>query len=116
MLVNINICVIIRRYIAHYINIVYNLYFVGSFKAAAGGTILKRYSETEKKCFELLMKDPLAACVPSFHGVSERDGESYIQLDDLLNNFDEPCVMDCKMGVRWVSENCVAVYILLTCK
>lgn len=76
----------------------------GSFKAAAGGTILKRYSETEKKCFELLMKDPLAACVPSFHGVSERDGESYIQLDDLLNNFDEPCVMDCKMGVRTYLE------------
>ncbi|XP_075470274.1 inositol-trisphosphate 3-kinase A-like isoform X3 [Ascaphus truei] len=72
----------------------------GSFKAAAGGTILKLYSENEKNCFELLMNDYLGCCVPTFHGVVERDGESYIQLDDLLTNFDEPCVMDCKMGVR----------------
>ncbi|KAM9293890.1 inositol-trisphosphate 3-kinase A-like [Gastrophryne carolinensis] len=76
----------------------------GSFKAAAGGTILKRYSENEKNCFELLMNDILSSCVPSYHGVTERDGESYIQLDDLLNNFDEPCVMDCKMGIRTYLE------------
>ncbi|KAM8921188.1 inositol-trisphosphate 3-kinase A [Pelodytes ibericus] len=76
----------------------------GSFKAAAGGTILKRYSENEKNCFELLMNDSLGCCVPTFHGVVERDGESYIQLDDLLNNFEEPCVMDCKMGVRTYLE------------
>ncbi|CAI9531510.1 unnamed protein product, partial [Staurois parvus] len=76
----------------------------GSFKAAAGGTILKRYSENEKNCFELLMKDILASCVPTYHGVTERDDESYIQLDDLLNNFDEPCVMDCKMGIRTYLE------------
>ncbi|XP_053331393.1 inositol-trisphosphate 3-kinase A-like [Spea bombifrons] len=76
----------------------------GSFKAAAGGTILKRYSEIEKNCFEGLMNDSLGCCVPTFHGVVERDGESYIQLDDLLNNFEEPCVMDCKMGVRTYLE------------
>uniref|UniRef100_A0A803SWT3 Kinase n=1 Tax=Anolis carolinensis TaxID=28377 RepID=A0A803SWT3_ANOCA len=76
----------------------------GSFKAADGGTILKRYSENEEKCFELLMKDPLRSCVPIFHGVVERDGESYIQLDDLLVNFEGPCVMDCKMGIRTYLE------------
>ncbi|XP_040188473.1 inositol-trisphosphate 3-kinase A-like [Rana temporaria] len=76
----------------------------GSFKAAAGGTILKRYSENEKNCFELLMNDILASCVPTYHGVTERDEESYIQLDDLLNSFDEPCVMDCKMGIRTYLE------------
>ncbi|OCT68641.1 inositol-trisphosphate 3-kinase A [Xenopus laevis] len=76
----------------------------GSFKAAANGTILKRYSENEKNAFELVMKDSLVHCAPAFHGVVERDGESYIQLDDLLNNFDEPCVMDCKMGIRTYLE------------
>ncbi|XP_018087712.1 inositol-trisphosphate 3-kinase A isoform X2 [Xenopus laevis] len=76
----------------------------GSFKAAANGTILKRYSENEKNAFELVMKDSLGHCVPAFHGVVERDGESYIQLDDLLNSFDEPCVMDCKMGIRTYLE------------
>ncbi|KAK1191367.1 IP3KA kinase, partial [Pygoscelis papua] len=73
----------------------------GSFKAADSGKILKRFSENEKECFERLMKDPLRSCVPCFHGVVERDGESYIQLDDLLTDFEGPCVMDCKMGIRW---------------
>ncbi|XP_077178936.1 inositol-trisphosphate 3-kinase A [Paroedura picta] len=76
----------------------------GSFKAADGGTILKRYSENEEKCFELLKKDRLYSCVPVYHGVVERDGESYIQLDDLLANFEGPCVMDCKMGIRTYLE------------
>nr|XP_056707858.1 inositol-trisphosphate 3-kinase A [Euleptes europaea] len=75
-----------------------------SFKAADGGTILKLYSENEEKCFELLMKDRLYSCVPVFHGVVERDGESYIQLDDLLAKFEGPCVMDCKMGIRTYLE------------
>ncbi|XP_074854957.1 inositol-trisphosphate 3-kinase A isoform X2 [Carettochelys insculpta] len=76
----------------------------GSFKAAESGTILKRFSENEKECFELLMKDPLCSCVPAFHGVVERDGEKYIQLDDLLADFEGPCVMDCKMGIRTYLE------------
>uniref|UniRef100_A0A7M4FL05 Kinase n=1 Tax=Crocodylus porosus TaxID=8502 RepID=A0A7M4FL05_CROPO len=76
----------------------------GSFKAADSGTILKRFSENEKECFERLMKDLLCSCVPAFHGMVERDGESYIQLDDLLNEFEGPCVMDCKMGIRTYLE------------
>ncbi|XP_029767273.1 inositol-trisphosphate 3-kinase A [Terrapene carolina triunguis] len=76
----------------------------GSFKAADSDTILKRFSENEKECFELLMKDPLRSCVPAFHGVVERDGEKYIQLDDLLADFEGPCVMDCKMGIRTYLE------------
>ncbi|XP_073204809.1 inositol-trisphosphate 3-kinase A isoform X1 [Lepidochelys kempii] len=76
----------------------------GSFKAADSGTILKRFSDNEKECFELLMKDPLRSCVPAFHGVVERDGEKYIQLDDLLTDFEGPCVMDCKMGIRTYLE------------
>lgn len=75
--------------------------FLGNFKAADSGKILKRFSENEKECFERLMKDPLRSCVPCFHGVVERDGESYIQLDDLLTDFEGPSVMDCKMGIRW---------------
>ncbi|CAM5121924.1 unnamed protein product [Eretmochelys imbricata] len=76
----------------------------GSFKAADSGTILKRFSDNEKECFELLMKDSLRSCVPAFHGVVERDGEKYIQLDDLLTDFEGPCVMDCKMGIRTYLE------------
>ncbi|KAJ8399490.1 hypothetical protein AAFF_G00412020 [Aldrovandia affinis] len=37
-------------------------------------------------------------------GVVERDGENFLQLTDLLGNFDGPSVMDCKMGVRTYLE------------
>jgi 1D-myo-inositol-triphosphate 3-kinase len=29
---------------------------------------------------------------------------TYIQLQDLLSDFDQPCVMDCKIGVRTYLE------------
>ena len=74
----------------------------GSFKAAGtSGLILKRSSEPERYCLARLMADALRGCVPAFHGVVERDGESYLQLQDLLDGFDGPCVLDCKMGVRY---------------
>lgn len=74
----------------------------GSFKAAGtSGLILKRCSEPERYCLARLMADALRGCVPAFHGVVEHDGESYLQLQDLLDGFDGPCVLDCKMGVRY---------------
>ncbi|XP_054556703.1 inositol-trisphosphate 3-kinase A isoform X2 [Talpa occidentalis] len=77
----------------------------GSFKAAGtSGLILKRSSEPERYCLARLMADALRGCVPAFHGVVERDGESYLQLQDLLHGFDGPCVLDCKMGVRTYLE------------
>uniref|UniRef100_A0AC11BI04 Inositol-trisphosphate 3-kinase A n=1 Tax=Ovis aries TaxID=9940 RepID=A0AC11BI04_SHEEP len=77
----------------------------GSFKAAGtSGLILKRSSEPERYCLARLMADALRGCVPAFHGVVERDGESYLQLQDLLDGFDGPCVLDCKMGVRTYLE------------
>ncbi|XP_004481563.1 inositol-trisphosphate 3-kinase A [Dasypus novemcinctus] len=77
----------------------------GSFKAAGtNGLILKRSSEPERSCLARLMADALRGCVPAFHGVVERDGESYLQLQDLLDGFDGPCVLDCKMGVRTYLE------------
>uniref|UniRef100_A0A2K5ZM31 Kinase n=1 Tax=Mandrillus leucophaeus TaxID=9568 RepID=A0A2K5ZM31_MANLE len=77
----------------------------GSFKAAGtSGLILKRCSEPERYCLARLMADALRGCVPAFHGVVEHDGESYLQLQDLLDGFDGPCVLDCKMGVRTYLE------------
>ncbi|XP_051873768.1 inositol-trisphosphate 3-kinase A [Pristis pectinata] len=76
----------------------------GSFKPGDGGKILKKYSENEKLCFEQLKMDRLAPFVPCYHGVVKKGEELYIQLDDLLAEFDSPCVMDCKMGVRTYLE------------
>ncbi|XP_037098349.1 inositol-trisphosphate 3-kinase A [Syngnathus acus] len=76
----------------------------GNFKAADEGSILKKYSENEVRCFERLKSDTLLAFVPAYHGVVEKDGESFIHMADLLATFDLPNVMDCKMGVRTYLE------------
>ncbi|CAN9502107.1 unnamed protein product [Ophioblennius macclurei] len=76
----------------------------GNFKAADEGTILKKFSEFEMQCFENLKQDVLLSFVPEYHGVVEKDGESFLHMTDLLANFDLPNVMDCKMGVRTYLE------------
>lgn len=52
------------------------------------------------QCFEKLRGDELFSYVPGYHGVIEKDGESFLHMTDLLANFEHPNVMDCKMGVR----------------
>ncbi|XP_071354143.1 inositol-trisphosphate 3-kinase A [Trachinotus anak] len=76
----------------------------GNFKAADEGTILKKFSENEMQCFEKLRGDVLLPFVPGYHGVVEKEGESFLHMTDLLANFDLPNVMDCKMGVRTYLE------------
>ncbi|XP_076834212.1 inositol-trisphosphate 3-kinase A isoform X2 [Brachyhypopomus gauderio] len=76
----------------------------GSFKAGEEGTVLKKFSENERLCFEQLSGDVLQSFVPTYHGVVERDGELYLQMNDLLTSFDGPNVMDCKMGMRTYLE------------
>ncbi|XP_010768906.1 inositol-trisphosphate 3-kinase B isoform X2 [Notothenia coriiceps] len=76
----------------------------GSFKAGANGRILKKHCECEQRCLSLLMNDVLRPYVPGYHGDVEKDGQKYNQMEDLLAEFDFPCVMDCKMGVRTYLE------------
>ncbi|XP_028997954.1 inositol-trisphosphate 3-kinase B [Betta splendens] len=76
----------------------------GSFKAGANGRILKKHCECEQRCLSLLMTDVLQPYVPGYHGDVEKDGQKYNQMEDLLAEFDCPCVMDCKMGVRTYLE------------
>ncbi|XP_013162122.1 PREDICTED: inositol-trisphosphate 3-kinase A isoform X1 [Papilio xuthus] len=78
----------------------------GNFKAGPDqGTILKKLCPQEERCFKLLMKDILRPFVPEYKGqVTCEDGELYLQLQDLLSDFDSPCVMDCKIGVRTYLE------------
>lgn len=88
----------------------------GSFKAGDEGTILKKFSENEKLCFERLKEDALHSFVPGYYGVVERDGELFLKMKDLLANFDLPNVMDCKMGVRysdWITDALLHGHMLL---
>ncbi|XP_077293173.1 inositol 1,4,5-triphosphate kinase 2 isoform X1 [Arctopsyche grandis] len=79
----------------------------GNFKAGPDqGTILKKLCPKEETCFQVLMTDALRPFVPEYKGhITSDDGEStYLQLQDLLGDFDSPCVMDCKIGVRTYLE------------
>ncbi|KAH0554221.1 hypothetical protein KQX54_008608 [Cotesia glomerata] len=104
----------------------------GNFRAGpTPGTILKKLCPQEEACFRLLMNDVLRPYVPEFKGVldvREEEGHqneesdvksvddssccksssivtSYLQLQDLLGDFEQPCVMDCKVGVRTYLES-----------
>lgn len=74
----------------------------GNFKAGANGRILKKHCACEQQCLDRLMKDVLKPYVPAYFGDVEKEGEKYNQMEDLLADFEMPCVMDCKMGVRSV--------------
>ncbi|CRK90100.1 CLUMA_CG003818, isoform A [Clunio marinus] len=80
----------------------------GNFKAGTEGTVLKKMTPKEEICFQKLMEDVLRPYVPEFRGVVNGDDEDesqYIQLQDLLSDFNKPCcVMDCKIGVRTYLE------------
>ncbi|XP_074861405.1 inositol-trisphosphate 3-kinase A-like isoform X2 [Carettochelys insculpta] len=76
----------------------------GNFKPSERGQILKKFSAVENACLEALMGDALRPYVPAYHGVVVKDGERYIQMDDLLRGLEAPSIMDCKMGVRTYLE------------
>ena len=52
------------------------------------------------------MQDPLKSYVPEFKKEFLEDGEQYIQMQDLLEEFHSPSfVMDCKMGIRYYQQS-----------
>lgn len=72
----------------------------GSFRIGNYGTLLKKFCEGEQQCYLRLMKDSLRPFVPAYHGVVRLDEQDYNMMDNLLNLFSTPAVMDCKMGSR----------------
>ncbi|KAK3593426.1 hypothetical protein CHS0354_020185 [Potamilus streckersoni] len=72
----------------------------GNFLLGEKGVILKKYDQREQLAYSKLMKDILRPYVPEYRGDTLQNNERYLQLQDLLCEFDEPSVMDIKMGVR----------------
>ncbi|XP_055607708.1 inositol-trisphosphate 3-kinase A [Uranotaenia lowii] len=63
-------------------------------------------NDAEVQAYRLLSCDSHAAkVVPKFLGVHQIDGEHFIELQDLLHGFQDPNVMDIKMGFRTFCEN-----------
>ncbi|XP_049643456.1 inositol-trisphosphate 3-kinase C [Suncus etruscus] len=76
----------------------------GNFQAGEDGRILKRFCQCEQRSLEQLMQDPLRPFVPTYYGMVQRDGQAFNQMEDLLAEFEGPCIMDCKMGSRTYLE------------
>lgn len=76
----------------------------GSFQIGEHGTVLKRFCQGEQQCYLKLMEDSLRPYVPAYYGVVQKDDQEYIMLENLLNNFNSPFIMDCKIGSRTYLE------------
>ncbi|KAL5007951.1 hypothetical protein ScPMuIL_013532 [Solemya velum] len=76
----------------------------GNFHAGEPGAILKKRDSKEQKAYTKLANDVLKTYIPQFRGNVEKDGEEYIQLQDLLCEFESPNAMDIKMGKRTYLE------------
>lgn len=63
-------------------------------------------TDSEAIAYRGISKDACASkIVPRFFGVRDVNGESYLELQDLLHGFKDPTVMDIKMGRRTFLES-----------
>lgn len=77
-----------------------------------GDRLLKKSKQNEINFFEWLytqntpILEELKLIAPRFYGVDRRQEGSYIILENLLNDYTHPNIMDCKLGrVTWTSHH-----------
>ncbi|XP_014606789.1 PREDICTED: inositol-trisphosphate 3-kinase A isoform X2 [Polistes canadensis] len=80
------------------------------FAPAGPGTVWKRKSggieNTERIVYEALSQDDaFRDCIPRYYREVEYKGDTFIELQDLLFGFNDPHVMDIKMGTRTFLES-----------
>lgn len=78
-----------------------------SFSPAAPGTIWKKRGseDAEVRAYEKLMNDSTRDVVPKYYGTVEYKDEYFIEMQDLLYSFNNPSIMDIKMGTRTFLES-----------
>ncbi|XP_044271153.1 inositol-trisphosphate 3-kinase homolog isoform X3 [Tribolium madens] len=81
-----------------------------SLAPAGPGTVWKKRSgdidDTERGVYEELSQDPvLCDIIPKYYREVEYQGEKFIELQDLLHGFQDPYVVDIKMGTRTFLES-----------
>ncbi|KAH3748114.1 inositol-trisphosphate 3-kinase homolog isoform X2 [Dreissena polymorpha] len=80
----------------------------GAFAPAGPNTIWKkRYTKdnNETEAYEALMEDTAHCIVPMFYREVEYNSEYFIEIEDLLQHFTDPNIMDIKMGTRTFLES-----------
>jgi 1D-myo-inositol-triphosphate 3-kinase len=66
-------------------------------------------NKDEKRCYEKLKNDILAKYTPKIERLitDPADNKQYIEMQDLLYDFDNPVIMDVKLGIRsFLEEDC----------
>ncbi|CAD6999196.1 unnamed protein product [Ceratitis capitata] len=80
-----------------------------SILPTTAGIVRKRVAnltDNEVLAYKMLTQEPQTAkIVPQFYGAQEVNGDYFIELQDLLTGFKDPCVMDIKMGCRTFLES-----------
>lgn len=81
-----------------------------SIVPCASGVVRKRvssFSDHEVLAYQQLSQESMTSkIVPEFYGcVQLESGDMFIELQDLLKGFKDPCVMDIKMGCRTFLES-----------
>ncbi|XP_063925862.1 inositol-trisphosphate 3-kinase homolog isoform X6 [Zophobas morio] len=81
-----------------------------SLAPAGPGTVWKKRSggsdDTERGVYEELSEDPLLSdIIPKYYREVDYQGEKFIELQDLLHGFQDPFVVDIKMGTRTFLES-----------
>lgn len=80
----------------------------GGFAPAGPNTIWKkRYTKDnyEMQAYQELMDDLACKIVPMFYREVEYNSEYFIEIEDLLQHFTDPNIMDIKMGTRTFLES-----------
>lgn len=80
------------------------------FAPAGPGTLWKKRQgsqATEKYVYETVTntRDVAKEFLPKYYREVDFQGEKFIEMQDLLYEFDDPCVMDVKMGTRTFLES-----------
>ncbi|MBB65825.1 MAG: hypothetical protein CMO81_12270 [Waddliaceae bacterium] len=78
----------------------------GEIIRVGDSSILKKTQEAEAHFYEIISEySGLENFTPKYEGSSIVDGEVYIQMEDLTANYQNPAMIDIKMGTRtWVTD------------
>lgn len=79
-----------------------------------GDKLLKKAKQSEIAFFEWLYSpnqtdsiiNEIKKYAPKFYGIEERNGERYVSMENLLTGYENPNIMDCKLGkITWTSHH-----------
>lgn len=86
-----------------------SLFSLFSIVPTTTGIVRKRIvgiEDSEVLAYQLISQEPKTSqIVPAYLGLREMQSQHYIQLQDLLAGFKDPCVMDIKLGSRTFLES-----------